>query len=216
MKIRLVETGAVTLVMALFVWMNVVSGLYPYRCKNVIGDLNYIYMNASKKALENELKHELLDVKVNVFERLYNNGENPFSDMARALLEAEIREEERLGQIELLAQLIEAEAGNQDLKGKRLVADVVINRAYERDLDPASAVETIIFEDGQFSCINDGGFDRAGWYISDESFKAAEMEYSNFYNREKLLDRNIIFFTAGYYNPYCKPLYKYGDHYFGY
>lgn len=216
MRKRVVESGAVGLLMALFVWSNSAYA-YPYEyTSNVIGDFNYIYRDCEKKVFEDELKDELLNVKLNIAENLYNEGNNPFSDISTVLLELEIKEEERLGQMELLAQLIEAEAGNQDFNGKRLVADVVINRAYEKDLDPTNAVEAIIFENDQFSCIKDGGFDKAGWNISDESFLAAKMEYENFYARENLLDRDILFFTAGNYNRYCTPAYKHGDHYFGY
>ena len=121
--------------------------------------------------------------------------------------EEQIEEEIREGEMELLAQLIEAEAGNQDYYGKCLVADVAYNRV-ESDRFPDS-IEEVIFQKGQFACINDGGFDKAGWNISEESYQAAYQEY---YNR---LDYDILFFTAGGYNRYCEPMYKYGDHYFG-
>ena len=204
-----VETTLVAIAAGVFVWVN---SFFPYKASDAIGSLNYIYEDARNHGALKDLKTEI----TTHYEFLHANPDsNPFAANHKLLEEIEIREEERLGQMELLAQLIEAEAGNQDLKGKRLVADVVINRAYERDLDPTNAVETIIFEDGQFSCIKDGGFDRAGWTVSEESFMAAEMEYENYYKRENLLDRNVYFFTAGYYNPYCTPMYKYGAHYFG-
>ena len=123
--------------------------------------------------------------------------------------EEQIREEEVEGEIELLAQLIEAEAGNQDFHGKCLVADVGLNRV-DSDRFPDS-IEGVIFQTGQFACIDDGGFEKAGWNISEESFQAAYQEY---YAKQRI-DNNILFFTAGYYNPYCIPMYKYGDHYFG-
>ena len=42
--------------------------------------------------------------------------------------DADIAAEEYEGELELLATLVEAEAGNQDMTGKRLVVDVVLNR----------------------------------------------------------------------------------------
>lgn len=131
----------------------------------------------------------------------------------------QIQEEIEAGECEMLAQLLEAEAGNQDFKGKCLVADVVLNRAGS-DLFP-DTVEEVIFQyltdkygdaHYQFSTVIDGSYDDAGWYISDDSFKAAYQEY----HAERRVDDRILYFTAGSYNPYCTPAYIYGDHYFGY
>ena len=141
--------------------------------------------------------------------RGYNGPHTRAEEIEQAIqeeLEEQIAEEIRLGEKELLAQLSEAEAGNQDMKGKRLVGDVVMNRCRKF----GKSVEEIIFMKNQFSCIKDGGFDRAAWHISEESFEAARLAYDGY-----SLDRKILYFTAGSYNPYCKPMYKYGDHYFG-
>lgn len=131
----------------------------------------------------------------------------------------QIEEEIKEGEIEALAQIIEAEAGNQDYIGKCLVADVVLNRV-DSDKFPNS-VEEVIFEkhyrksDGvwcyQFSTVKYGAYDKAGYYISVDSYAAARQEYES-----ERLDDDILFFTAGYYNPCCIPAYVHGDHYFGY
>lgn len=129
----------------------------------------------------------------------------------------QIQEEIEEGECEMLAQLIEAEAGNQDFKGKCLVADVVLNRVKSKTFP--DTIEGVIFqyltESGrkyyQFSTVVDGNYEKAGWYISEDSFKAAYQEYYT----DKRVDSNVLYFTAGEYNPYCSPLYKYGDHYFG-
>lgn len=133
--------------------------------------------------------------------------------------EEQIAEEIRDGEIELLAQLVQAEAGNQDFKGKCLVADVVVNRvASGRFPDSVEEViaQYLIDKHGdkhyQFSTYIDGGLENAGWYISDDARKAAYQEYM----AERRIDDRILFFTAGSYNPFCIPAYKYGDHYFGY
>ncbi len=126
-------------------------------------------------------------------------------------LQRQIREEEWLGELELLATLVEAEAGNQDLDGKRLVADVVLNRMESEDYP--NTITEVIYQDNQFSTVLDGALEKASFNISDESFEAVRIEALE---SEERLDEEILFFTAGGYNSYCKPAYKYGDHYFGY
>lgn len=150
------------------------------------------------------------NIKVIEYESVSRNRFDTF-DITEPTIDTDeqIAEEIIFGDIELLAQLIEAEAGNQDFSGKRLVADVVLNRVDAGWAD--GTISGVIFEDNQFSCIKDGGFDNAGWYISDESFNAAYMEYFG-----ERLDSRILYFTAGRYNPYCVPMYKHGAHYFGY
>lgn len=137
-------------------------------------------------------------------------------------LQKEIEEEIEDGEKELLAQLIEAEAGNQDYTGKRLVADVVLNRVDSSRFP--DTIEEVIFEkhqskDGkwhwQFSTVMDGAFDRAAYYISEDSFKAAAEEYDIWKSGAYVSAPDILSFTAGGYNKYFKPAFKHGDHYFG-
>ena len=133
--------------------------------------------------------------------------------------EEQIQDEIIAGEIEMLAQLIEAEAATEDYHGKCLVADVVLNRV-ESDLFP-NTIEEVIFQyktrksDGedcyQFATVKYGTYDSAGWFISDDSFAAAYEEYY----AEQRRDSDVLYFTAGGYNPYCIPMYCYGRHYFG-
>ena len=123
----------------------------------------------------------------------------------------QIEFEDYMGELELLANLVEAESGNQDLKGKRLVADVVLNRV-ESERFPNTITE-VIYQDYQFSTVLDGALERASWHISDESFEAVRLEALE---SEERLDEEVLFFTYGNYNPHCIPGYKYQDHYFGY
>lgn len=62
----------------------------------------------------------------------------------------------------MLAQLVQAEAGNQDLTGKRLVADVVLNRV-ESEQFP-NTIREVIFQKNpvQFGVTVDGAFGRVG------------------------------------------------------
>lgn len=102
--------------------------------------------------------------------------------------EEQITEEIRLGEMELIAQLVQAEAGNQSLEGKRLVVDVVLNRV----ADPRfpDTVEEVIFQPGQFSVVNNGAFDKAAWNMTEEDFAAVAIEYEMHTNEEVLYFNN--------------------------
>ena len=118
----------------------------------------------------------------------------------------QIAEEEHQADLQLLACLVEAEAGNQDLTGKRLVVDVVLNRV----ADPRfpDTIAEVIYQPGQFGPVNNGTLARAYYTVSEDSFKAVSMELT------EQIDYSVLYFTAGGYG--CgEPAYKYGDHYFG-
>ena len=117
----------------------------------------------------------------------------------------EIQEEDYEADLQLLACLIEAEAGNQDLTGKRLVADVVLNRV----ADPRfpDTIPGVIFQPGQFSVVNNGALAKAYYTVTEDDFKAVAMEIAD------QIDYEICFFTAEGFG--CgTPAYKYGGHYF--
>lgn len=133
------------------------------------------------------------------------------SDITEDELAYQIAQEDYMGELELLAALVEAEAGNQDLKGKRLVADVVLNRV-DSDRFPNSITD-VIYQKYHFSTAWDGSLDKAMWNISDDSFAAVRLEALE---NDERLDKDVLFFTAGGYNKWCIPGYKYGAHYFGY
>lgn len=122
------------------------------------------------------------------------------------LTAADIAEIEYCDSLELLAICVEAEAGNQDLKGRQLVADVILNRV-DSERFPDTITE-VITQPYQFASYWDGHMDRVE-EPSPLTFEAVQRELEG---RE---DTEILFFTEGKYNPYCEPLYKYGAHYFG-
>ena len=119
----------------------------------------------------------------------------------------EIAEEEYDGEREVLAQLVAAEALNQNLKGKRLVADVVLNRVKSPDFP--DTISGVIYQDKQFSAIKNGAFDAAAWTVTPDCFKAVRLETEG-----RRLDSHILYFTAGNYNRTGTPAYQYGDHFF--
>nr|DAL06330.1 MAG TPA: Cell Wall Hydrolase [Caudoviricetes sp.] len=110
-------------------------------------------------------------------------------------------------ELELLALVVEAEAGNQDLTGKRLVVDVVLNRV-ESPLFPDTITE-VLTQPGQFVTLYNGGVDRARQSMQEDDYTAVAMEVTG-----ERLDYNIYYFNNEGYNPSGKPLYQYGDHYF--
>jgi N-acetylmuramoyl-L-alanine amidase len=102
--------------------------------------------------------------------------------------EEQITEEIRLGEMELIAQLVQAEAGNQSLEGKRLVVDVILNRV----ADPRfpDTVEEVIFQPGQFSVVRNGAFEKAAWHMQETDFAAVAIEYEMHTNEEVLYFNN--------------------------
>lgn len=119
----------------------------------------------------------------------------------------EIQEEIYFDSLEMLAICVEAEAGNQDLYGKRLVVDVILNRV-DSDRFPDD-IESVISQKYHFSTYWNGEMDKIQ-EPSEETFEAVRLEL------DERTDDKILFFSAGGYSKYCTPAYKYGDHYFGY
>ena len=125
------------------------------------------------------------------------------------LTEEDIKEMDYWGELELLAAVVEAEAGNQDMTGKRLVVDVVLNRV-DSPLFPNTITE-VLEQPGQFSTMWNGAVEEAGWHMQEDDYTAVMMEVTGV-----RLDYDIYYFTAGEYNASCRPAYIHGDHFFGY
>ena len=119
------------------------------------------------------------------------------------IVEEEIHEDE----LQMLAILVMAEAGNQDLTGKRLVVDVVLNRV--DDSRWPNTITEVINQPYQFSPMRNGAFEKAAETVTDECFEAVALEL------ESRLDYDIHYFCAGGYG-YGISAYKYGDHFFSY
>lgn len=105
-------------------------------------------------------------------------------------------------EIDLLAALVHAEAGNQDQVGKRLVADVVLNRMYSDDYP--DTVEEVIYQKSQFATVP----------LLHKQI-VTQSDYDAVYSELKCrLDTEIIFFQTHDFSPYGKDAYPHGDHYF--
>ena len=98
---------------------------------------------------------------------------------------------------ELIARVVMSEAAYEDMIGKRLVVDTILNRVDS----PAfpNTVHGVVYQDGQFY--------RAVSY-SPECMDAVEQEI---YER---LDYDVLWFCADGYHPYGERAYQHGGHYF--
>jgi len=120
------------------------------------------------------------------------------------MTEEDIEEEMYFDSLELFALCVEAEAGNQGLEGKRLVADVILNRVDDPDFP--NTIYDVITQPYQFSTYWDGAIERAE--ATKETYKAIEMEL------EERSYPALLYFTAGGYGKYGTPWRQIGDHYF--
>lgn len=119
----------------------------------------------------------------------------------------DIEEEEYWDSLELLAICVEAEAGNQGLQGKRLVADVILNRAEDTSGQWPDTISGVISQKNQFTSYWDGNM--AGiWKPSEETYQAVRIEV------EQRGYPEIYYFREGEWSDYGTPWEKIGSHYF--
>lgn len=128
------------------------------------------------------------------------------------LSEEELDLEMKRDEMEMVALMVCAEAGNQDLDGMRLVTDVILNRIDSDKFPDQNTAEEILFASGQFGPISDGRYWEMGWCIDDypEVYVAVEMEWE----KENRLDQNVLYFNTSWDNG--KNPFKHGDHWFSY
>ncbi len=119
----------------------------------------------------------------------------------------DIEEEEYWDDLELLAICVEAEAGNQGLQGKRLVADVILNRAEDTSGQWSDTISGVISQKNQFTSYWDGGMADI-WEPSEETYQAVKMEV------EQRGYPGIYYFREGQWSDYGTPWEKIGAHYF--
>lgn len=131
----------------------------------------------------------------------YNLGLNKGVEMTQEMIE----EEEFYDSLENLAICVEAEAGNQGLKGKQLVVDVILNRV-DSPMFP-NDINSVIEQPGQFSVYSNGSMGKI-YEPSEETFEAINMELEHRTNNE------VLYFRTGNYHSGMKKLFKHGNHYF--
>ena len=130
----------------------------------------------------------------NTAERIMKNVESSIKDIA------ELTDED----IDYLARVVYAEAGNQGLYGQQLVVDVILNRV-DSPRFPNDLI-SVLNQPCQFSVVGSGAI----WTKTptEETYEAIMLEL------QERQDYDILFFCAGGYNG--NPAYQYKDHYFSY
>lgn len=106
------------------------------------------------------------------------------------------------GERDVLAAIVWAEAGNQDLDGKRLVVDVVLNRVDDERFP--DDIVSVVFQKYQFWT---KGMPRKLDGL-DECYQAVDMEL------EGQLNTEVLYFRTRYYHSFGTPVLNHGDHYF--
>lgn len=116
---------------------------------------------------------------------------------------------------QILLKIVEAEATGEDLKGKLLVANVVLNRL-EQNFGGATSIVEVVFAEGQFSPVKDGRLFKVT--PSETTYEAVEMAMNGvdkskgalyFMARELASKKGIRYFDNE-----LKFLFKHGCHEF--
>lgn len=113
-------------------------------------------------------------------------------------------EEDYYKMAELIAKVVEAEAGNQGIDGKRMVADVILNRV--KDEDFPDTVTDVIYQKNAFAVIANGMYEKVE--VSEETWDAVYMEL------EEVGYPGLLYFCDSGFLEYGTPWRKIGDHYF--
>ena len=108
--------------------------------------------------------------------------------------EFELTEEE----MRMIAGVVHAEAGNQDMLGKRLVADVILNRMEDNRFP--ETVAGVVYQEGQFA--------EPSLQFTADDVEAVMLEC------ERRIDTQVLWFRTGGYHSVGQALYQHGAHYF--
>jgi spore germination cell wall hydrolase CwlJ-like protein len=102
---------------------------------------------------------------------------------------------------DIIAAVVMAEAGNQDLLGKTAVAATVLNRADYFGL----TIEQVVSAENAYSWPYYG-------VITDECYRAVEIAREN----RDLFPETMMYFRTKTYHSFGEPYEQIGDHYFSY
>lgn len=109
-------------------------------------------------------------------------------------------------ELDLLAAIVYAEAGDQGYYGMQLVCDVILNRI---DHGFGNSISEVVYSPGQFSPVTDGGLDRAWGRVTQECYDACIEELTG-----PRINYDIIYFSM-YGCANGQFVFQYLDHYFG-
>lgn len=106
-------------------------------------------------------------------------------------------------ELDLLARVIHAESGNQDEKGKRLVADTVLNRMAHNNTD----IHSIVYAKDQFSTA-------PILYNADNTPTEEELQIA-YEESISQINYEVYYFRTGHYHENLgTPAFQWGAHYF--
>lgn len=147
-------------------------------------------------------------VQAEIIDTVELHNEQKYIRQKMAEEQEEIMTEIYYGELELVALLVQAEAGNQDELGKRYVADVVFNRV-ESESFP-NTIEEVIYQKHpiQFAVTTNGELEKASFNITEDVFNIVLEE------AEKRTNSEIIYFRANKYHSSGHKSFKHQDHYF--
>ena len=101
--------------------------------------------------------------------------------------------------IEIIATIVAAEAGNQEMVGKVAVAMTVLNRASLWN----KSIYAVATQKNQFCYPYYGK-------VSDDCYKAVDIAIKN----RNLFPENMVYFRTKHYHTFGEPYMQIGDHYF--
>lgn len=101
--------------------------------------------------------------------------------------------------IEIIATIVAAEAGNQEMVGKVAVAMTVLNRASLWN----KSIYSVATQKNQFCYPYYGK-------VSDDCYKAVDIAIKN----RSLFPENMVYFRTKHYHTFGEPYMQIGDHYF--
>lgn len=145
-------------------------------------------------------RHEYIEIQPTL------KAEQPLEETVSAVEIEEYVEDTLLPRedIELIALVTMAEAEGECEEGKRLVIDTILNRVdsvYFPD-----TVYGVVYQANQFSSMWNGRVDKC--FVDDDICQLVEEELQSRTNVD------TIFFTAGEYGKYGRPMFQVGNHYF--
>lgn len=108
--------------------------------------------------------------------------------------------------IRLLALVTMAEAEGESEKGKRLVIDTILNRVDSKQFP--NSISGVIYQKNQFTSMWNGRINKC--YVKKDIKRLVKEEIANRTNSQ------VLYFTAGRYGNYGKPMFRVGNHYFSY
>ena len=154
-------------VLSLFLCNMIV--LASFCCLKIVERSRYAATPAFRMQLQEGLREEEASSMIGSIDR---------ADSGQRVIDYQVleRQAEYLSEkdFQILCRIVEAEAGGEDLNGRILVANVILNRV--RDSAFPNTVEGVVFQKSngsfQFSPIRDGRYQRVK--VSDETIEAVE------------------------------------------